>query len=207
MPTQDNQAYPLSLTALSRAVEVQSSAFESDPFWLYLIPDMDRRKTLLRAVFQPVIRFAILNRQAYVVGNPPDGFAVWNAPQDKIAFNAVIRSGIGIAGLLFRPSFVRLLPRAAPIFSRFEAMQKQYAPDPHYYLQTISVSPDAQGRGLASKLIKPFLEKALAENRSVYTETMTPSNVGLYEHYGFRVMEEYSVPKTDLKMWAFYKTR
>lgn len=47
--------------------------------------------------------------------------------------------------------------------------------------------------------------KADAEGVSVYTETMTPANVGLYEHYGFRVMEQYRVPQTDLSIWSFYR--
>ncbi|MBZ0285130.1 MAG: GNAT family N-acetyltransferase [Anaerolineae bacterium] len=84
-------------------------------------------------------------------------------------------------------------------------MQKQYAPEPHYYLNTIAVLPEAQGKGLASQLIKPFLANADAEGVSVYTETMTPANVGLYEHYGFRVMEQYHVPQTDLSIWSFYR--
>ena len=84
-------------------------------------------------------------------------------------------------------------------------MQKKYAPKPHYYLSTISVLPESQGRGLASKLIRSFLEKTDEQSVGTYTETMTPSNVGLYEHYGFQCMEQHRVPRTDLSIWALFR--
>jgi GNAT superfamily N-acetyltransferase len=84
-------------------------------------------------------------------------------------------------------------------------MQQQYALEPHYYLNTIGVVREAQGKGRASQLIKPVLAEADEQAISVYTETMTPSNVPLYEHYGFVCREEYDVPNTDLKIWALYR--
>jgi GNAT superfamily N-acetyltransferase len=86
-------------------------------------------------------------------------------------------------------------------------MHKQYAPMPQYYLTTIGVRPEAQGKGVASKLIKPFIAQAEREGCPVYTETITPQNVSLYQHYGFKVMEQYSVPRTDLNLWSFLTAR
>ena len=197
----------LSLNDLDAAVEIQSTAFYDDPLWLYLVPDDKRRFGLLRKTFRPTLQLGILSQQTYGVGDPLKGIAVWSTLDEKSTLSTEMRlkAGGGLVRLLLRPSFLRLLPRALKIFPRFEAMQTRYAPDPHYYLQTISVSPSAQGQGLASQLIKPFLAKADAAGVSAYTETMTPSNMSLYEHYGFRTMEEYAVPNTDLKMWAFYR--
>jgi len=106
--------------------------------------------------------------------------------------------------LLLSPTALLFL-RAGSIFARFDQMQKQYAPGPHYYLNTIAVLPDQQGKGLASALMRPILEKADQLRVGVYTETMTPANVGLYEYYGFKCVEQYRVPKTDLSIWAFYR--
>ncbi|MBL8163866.1 MAG: GNAT family N-acetyltransferase [Anaerolineae bacterium] len=194
---------PLTLADLEAATEVQSAAFQDDPLWVYLYPDVERRKRLLRKTFVRALRLGILSEQAYGIGEPLEGLALWSAPNDSTPIAAVLRSGLW--QMLFVPAFMASLPRAIPIFSRFESMQKRYAPEPHYYLQTISVAPRAQGKGLASRLIRPFLMKADAERVSVYTETMTPSNVGLYEHYGFRTVEQYDVPGQDLHVWGFYR--
>ena len=97
------------------------------------------------------------------------------------------------------------LRSARNIFAQFERMQKIYAPEPHYYLQSIGVRPGFQGQGLASGLVRPFLDEADSRGISSYTETMTPSNVGLYEHFGFTSVEQYAVPGTELNIWAFYR--
>ena len=53
--------------------------------------------------------------------------------------------------------------------------------------------------------MRPFLDEADSRGISSYTETMTPSNVGLYEHFGFTCVEQYAVPGTELNIWAFYR--
>lgn len=192
----------LTLTDLDRAVEIQASAFIDDPLWCYLFPSQTRRASTLRKVFRPAYTFSIRNQQAYGVSDPMEGVAVWSVPRQKVAPSALFRAGFE---RLLLSSFVWQIFKVGGIFRRFEEMQKKYAPEPHYYLNTISVAPTAQGKGLASKLIKPFLARADAQQVSVYTETMTPANVTLYEHYGFRCMEHYRVPNTGLNLWAFYR--
>jgi ribosomal protein S18 acetylase RimI-like enzyme len=149
-----------------------------------------------------VLRFGILNQQAYGAGEPVEGIALWGVPDQKTRLSALV--GAGFWRLVVSPFVVPAI-RARNIFSNFSRMQKLYAPEPHYYLETISVLPQAQGRGLASRLIKPFLARADTATVSTYTETMTPANVPLYQHYGFQVMEQYLVPNTDLSIWALYR--
>jgi ribosomal protein S18 acetylase RimI-like enzyme len=187
---------------LVAATEVQVSAFLNDPLWVYLFPDSGRRERTARQTFRAALRFALLNGQLYGTGHPTEGIAIWTMPHQKTRLRAVL--GSGLWRLLFSP-FVLQVRRSIPVFSQFERMQKQYAPQPHYYLNTISVLPDAQGKGLASKLIRPFLARADVERVGSYTETMTPSNVGLYQHFGFKVMEDYSVPNTHLHIWSLYR--
>lgn len=187
---------------LDAAVKVQASAFFDDPLWLYLFPDARRREQIAHQTFEAALRFGMLNQQLYGVGYPPEGIAVWSTPYQKTRLCAVL--GSAFWRLLFSP-FILQVRRAIPVFSQFERMQKLYAPQPHYYLNTISVLPSSQGKGLASKLIRPFLARADAEKVGSYTETMTPSNVELYQHYGFKLMEDYRVPNTDLHIWSFYR--
>jgi ribosomal protein S18 acetylase RimI-like enzyme len=195
----------LTLADLDRAAEIMSRAFYDDPLWQYLLLDGKKRQNLMPKFYKVFLTAWIRNQQAYGVSDPIEGIAVWSAPnQAEFQFSASF--GTGFLKLLFSPIGIAFV-KSAPIFSRFEVMQKQYAPDPHYYLNTIAVSPEAQGKGLASKLIKPFLAKADEQRVSAYTETMTPANVGLYEHYGFRCMEQHRIPQTDLSIWSFYRSR
>jgi ribosomal protein S18 acetylase RimI-like enzyme len=186
-----------------RAVGVMSSAFRNDPLWQYLVPDDGRRAILLKKFFSVMLGLAISNNQAYGISEPLNGISIGSAPtQNKTKLP--ITTVVDAAKLLFIPFLISFF-RSLRIFTRFEAMQKKYAPKPHYYLTSIGVLPEFQGQGLASTLIRPFLKRADEEHVSVYTETMTPSNVPLYNHYGFQSMEEFKVPKTDLRIWALYR--
>jgi ribosomal protein S18 acetylase RimI-like enzyme len=194
----------LGLADLDRAVFIQSKAFHNDPLWKYLIMDPEKRGMLLPKFNQVFLNIGIRNGQTYGVSDPIEGVAVWGAPyQNEIAFSGF--ATMGFFRLFGSPLFVAFA-KALRIFSQAEAMHKKYARDPHYYLNTIAVLPESQGRGLASRLIRPFLEEADERSMGAYTETMRASNVELYEHYGFQCMEEYCVPRTDLTIWALYRT-
>jgi hypothetical protein len=54
-------------------------------------------------------------------------------------------------------------------------------------------------------LIRPFLEKADAEKVSVYTDTVTRSNVSQYEHFGFQCIEECAIDGTGISVWALLR--
>jgi ribosomal protein S18 acetylase RimI-like enzyme len=193
----------LTLADLDRATLVISQAFRDDPLWCYLFPDRQRRVTALPRFFGTFVNLGIRTQQAYGVGAPLEGVAVWSAPQ-KTGAKFADYLNAGFPRLIFGPLFFSFF-KAQNIFTRFEQMQKRYAPGPHYYLNTIGVLPAAQGQGLASQLVKPFLAQADAQGVSAYTETMTPSNVTLYEHYGFKTVERYDIPGTRLSQWAFYR--
>lgn len=187
---------------LDRASRIQASAFHTDPLWVYLYPDEQKRALILAHFARVFIGYGIRNRQAYGTCDPLQGVAVWSAPDQKTNPTAFL--SLDLLRLLFS-SFLIQGFRARTIFGQFERMHSQYVSGRHYYLNTISVAPEAQGNGLASKLIKPFLQKADAEKVAAYTETMTPSNVGLYEHYGFKTMEQYDIDGTGLCAWSFYR--
>jgi ribosomal protein S18 acetylase RimI-like enzyme len=196
----------LTLSDLPRATEVMSSAFRDDPLWVYLFPEVEQRQRILPKFFRVVLTLGISSGQAYGVGSPLEGVAVWGAPDSKSTFNLPLLLQNGLPQLVLSRFPFRAI-KAAKIFGQFERMHREYAPMPQYYLTTIGVRPEAQGKGIASKLIKPFLAKSKDEGCTVYTETITPQNVSLYQHYGFKVMEQYSVPRTDLNLWSFLIAR
>jgi ribosomal protein S18 acetylase RimI-like enzyme len=187
------------------AAEVLARAFASDPLWRYLFPDPRERAALVRQAFRSFAPSLIADAVALGVGAPLEGVAVWSPPdQPPPQFGKLLN--LNLLTLLFSP-FLAALPRAVPIFSRFERLQRRYAPEPHFYLSSVGVLPAAQGRGRASALIRPVLAQADSRGLTCYTETMTPENVPLYEHYGFVVREQLLVPDTDLRIWALQRPR
>jgi ribosomal protein S18 acetylase RimI-like enzyme len=86
-----------------------------------------------------------------------------------------------------------------------DAVHSRLAPFKHWFLQAIGVDPQLQGRGYASKLLRPMLARIGEEGLPCYLDTLEGQNVRLYEHFGFRVIEESNVPDTNLTNWAMLR--
>ncbi len=197
---------PLTPADLGRAAEVMSRAFQSDPLFRFLLPDDAERARLSPRFFDLILSFAIHSGRAYGLSDPLEGVAVWTAPGHRTAPGAAMRGLLdGRPHRLLIRSLMLQAFRGRRILIETEMIHRRCAPDPHYYLEAIAVLPESQGRGLASRLIRPFLDRADAEDVSVYLETMAPENIGLYEHYGFRCVERYDAPGAALSVWAFYR--
>ena len=72
-------------------------------------------------------------------------------------------------------------------------------------LYNLSVRKDAQGKGIASKLMRPMLTFCDNEKMVAYLETNKESNVSLYKHYGFELKKEEVIPKTNVTHYAMVR--
>ena len=57
-------------------------------------------------------------------------------------------------------------------------------------------------QGVSSRLLRTFLEMADTKKVIAYTDTVTRSNVALYEHFGFQRLEEAPIAGTGITVWA-----
>lgn len=143
---------------------------------------------------------SIKNQRGFGIGNPLVGVAFWKFPDQDDPSISVKTLG-KIFPLLFSSYPIGYI-RARTIIAQQETLHQKYANKPHYYLDNIGVLPSAQGQGMASRLIRPFLEMADQQKVSAYTDTVTRSNVALYDHFGFQCMEERLVQGTGITIWA-----
>ncbi len=61
---------------------------------------------------------------------------------------------------------------------------------PHLYLSVIGIDERYRGKGLASSLILPMLEKSDLDSLPCHLTTYNECNIGLYKRFGFRVAYE-----------------
>jgi ribosomal protein S18 acetylase RimI-like enzyme len=186
-----------------RAVETLVAAFrDRPPFSLYYPVEAERRR-----VAPPLIAMAVYPGVRYgeVHATAPDfaGVAVW-VPSEA-----------------YPVSLWRLL-RATPLrlFVQFgrsggyrmmwlgqyvDAVHGRLAPFKHMYLQSLGVDPASQGRGHGGRLLRHMLARLDAAGTPCYLDTLDEQNVGLYEHFGFSVVEASKVPATEFPMWAMLR--
>ena len=84
-------------------------------------------------------------------------------------------------------------------------LKKEYTDNYDWYLFNLSVRKDAQGRGIASKLMRPMLQFCDDERMVAYLETNKESNVGMYSHYGFDLMRSELIPKTPVMHYSMVR--
>ena len=84
-------------------------------------------------------------------------------------------------------------------------LKKTFTDHYDWYLFNLSVRKDAQGKGLASKLMRPMLQFCDDERMVSYLETNKEANVGLYRHYGFELMKEEQIPKSTVMHYAMVR--
>ena len=193
----------LELSDIEQAAGVISQAFVDDPLCAFMLPFKRTRVKTLRKFFRAYGAVNIQNQRGYGVGEPLSGVAFWVEPK-KPGVSISIKS-LG----LFIPLMFTFYPigymRATAILKQIDLLHQKYVGEPHYYLDNIGVLPSERGKGISSRLIRPFLEKADEEKVTVYTDTVTKTNVALYEHFGFHCMEECAVDETSVKIWALHR--
>lgn len=196
----------LTLADVEPAARVIAESFFHDPLITTMLPrKSSRMKTLLR-LYRFYGEINIKNGRGYGVGEPLQGVAYWQMPGQGDLSVGLKTLGT-LLPLLLTPYPLAYYRASRPngVLPQVDALHKKYAPGPHYYLDNLAVLPSAQGRGYASKLLRPILARADEEKVLVYTDTFTPSNVPLYEHFGFELVEARPVAGTGLTIFALLR--
>jgi GNAT superfamily N-acetyltransferase len=89
-------------------------------------------------------------------------------------------------GARFAGIFRARLPRAVGLLA---AIERRHLRGAHYYFANIGVTPEAQGQGLGSRLMRPTLDRCDEQGLPAYLEASSERNAVLYERLGFQCTE------------------
>ncbi|MCK9357759.1 MAG: GNAT family N-acetyltransferase [Dehalococcoidia bacterium] len=196
------------LIRLSRA-DVQSAsrmlarAFVDYPLLVHAVADPARREREAAFFAQFDLYYGIRYGEVYATSPRMEGVAVW-VPSERlpmttcrllgaVPWRVIAAFGRGVGRRLVGPS------------RHVDARHEVLAPFPHWFLSLLGVAPESQRHGFAGALLRPMLASFDARGLPCYLETMEGRNVARYEHFGFRVLEESSVPGTSLTSWAMLR--
>ncbi len=194
----------LTLADLEPMAQVLAQSFEEDPLVSFILPNASTRVKTVAKFFRAMGRLNIRAGNAFGIGKPLQGAAMWIFP-GKPEASATPKDLLTFLPLLFS-SYIVGAQKARAVFDRIEANHKNHASGPHYYLDNLGVLASARGKGLSSKLIRPFLERADSQKVVAYTDTVTKSNVPLYEHFGFDLVDENPVNGTGITVYALKRS-
>ena len=184
---------------LDRLAEVAADAYQDYPLHNWFMGgkyDKIASKLLMQISLKTMTEDAVI----YADSEELNGFAAW-LPFGFTGNKAIpfLRSG-GLKLILH--SGLSIINRLSAYENYAMGLKKEYTDNYDWYLFNLSIKKDAQGKGIASKLMRPMLEFCDNENMVCYLETNKESNVTLYQHYGFQLAEQKLVPKSNVMHYA-----
>lgn len=185
-----------------RLAEVAADAYRDYPLHNWFTKGRYDSKAS-RLIMQISLKTMTEDALIYADSAELNGFAVWLpfgfTGSKTLPFlmngglSLILHSGFGIIG--------RLLTYETYAMN----LKKEFTDNYDWYLYNLSIKKEAQGKGIASKLMRPMLRFCDDERMVAYLETNKESNVSLYRHYGFDLMKEELIPKTPVTHYAMVR--
>jgi ribosomal protein S18 acetylase RimI-like enzyme len=179
---------PMGAADIPAVIDMMAKAFQNAVLYRYLEKDEDRRRELLRVVFEHRIpaSFPLTQPELAIDGGVPVGAALWSPPaapdaprHENTALNEAVQR--------FDPAVYERWMHFHTIL--FHGLDEAY-PAPHWSLAPIAVLPEAQGKGLASLLIRGKLAHIDECREPCLLGTQDLMNTVMYGRYGFTVIRE-----------------
>ena len=179
------------------SIQVLARAFRDSPLNRAVIGESDRSRRLRSNLFgtRTLLRVAAAHGAVWVahrngdiigalVGTAPNGYPL---PPPSLLARLVCSLGQGWS----------VARRWGDVFSRLDEI---HLIEPHWYLGTLGIDPDHQGRGVGTAMLRHWLEFATGDPAPIYLETDRVANVSFYQRQGFEVVRETEVLGT--KIWC-----
>ncbi len=185
------------------AAEVLSRSFFLDPMFQFFFPDESTRQRLAYYTFRFIISHAC--RKGVVLETSPtlEGVAVW-LPSLKLNRNMIDQLRFGAMRMYLKQGR-SIINRQINASNHMKSLHRKLLAIPHLYLSTIGIDVAHRGKGFASRLILPMLEKADREGLSCYLDTHNECNIPLYQRFGFCVARESVLPGSSVRHWAMIR--
>jgi GNAT superfamily N-acetyltransferase len=157
------------------------AAFFDDPVFGWLIGRGSSRQARLEQYFAIQLAHSFADGCVWT-SEGLQGAALCMPPgQWRLPPQLMIANGARFTGV-----FRGRLPRAVGLLA---AIERRHLRGAHYYFANIGVTPEAQGQGLGSRLMRPTLDRCDEQGLPAYLEASSERNAVLYERLGFQCTE------------------
>ncbi len=181
-----------------RLAEALARAFDGDPPMRWFLPDPETRVERARRLFDVMLRRVHIARDYCYTTEELGGGALWVPPGNW-------RLGV-VDQVALLPGMLRVFGRSLGHAQRgLTVMEAGHPRAGHYYLDSLGVEPQRQGRGLGSALMRPVLERCDAERMPAYLNAGSPRSRDLYLRHGFQVTEEFRLPDEGPPLWRMWR--
>jgi GNAT superfamily N-acetyltransferase len=171
-------------------------AFLDDPLLCHLLRDEATREEKLPPLFKLLFKLGLPHGACDVTGGY-EGAALWRPPNRwHIPIWQYLTNGAAFLGIFGAGG-------AAHVMGAMDFIEQRHPHEPHWYLQAIGTDPDKQGKGYGGVLMRHRLAVVDAAGEPAYLESSKPSNIPIYQSFGFELTGEITLPNgpTIYPMW------
>lgn len=186
------------------ASKLLEQAFYTDQLLNFIYSDTIDEPGKLNSFFRATFRLAAL--YGVCLGTTEQDGVLMMLPPDQIDVSIFKMIKSGMMPALFKlglPSLSRMMR-----FMDFaEKEHKGAISSDHYYIMTVGVLPEKQGKGVGKKLMARALEIVDTNKVACFLETQNPDNVPIYQKLGFEVVSDKEIPKGGLHNWGMLREK
>lgn len=191
----------LGIAQIKKAATVFARAMINDDLHVFFFPDKASRFEKLKSLYE--YKLNLQYRNCFATSVNLEGFAIWEAPGEQ-------HSGLSLREILYGLKLIWCCGISSLIkMVKYQIWasrtRDELIEQPYWYLDVVIVDPEYQGKGFASLLIKPILLEAEKKHQAVYLETQNRNNIQIYERYGFLLIKEVKLPRTDIIQYCMKK--
>lgn len=188
-----NQLYRVEAKDIDKLKQLLTECFENDPLYVSLIPKTEIRKKLMPEIMHCDLDELFDTCEIYADSPELNGIIVIS--DETEAYNplryywkeTLYALKLFACVITQDPSF----ETCRNFFAGREYLDSSWTEDlddeKRLHVEYFAVRPQMRGCGIASKLMKETQRYARRHKLAVSLETHNVKNVGMYEHYGFRV--------------------
>lgn len=196
--------YRIQKKDLEKCAKTAAQAFIDDESSKFLLASKLHHKSLYN--FYLVIYTALYNKMyMFSESENIDGFIIIAPMKDsELSLWDFIQAG-GLK-LIFSNGLDFVL-RSLSYEKNCIKIREKFASSDDWYIFQFGVSPEKQGIGLGSKIMKPVLNWFDLKGIACYLETQKEVNVDIYNHFGFALKSTDTLPNKDIKQFAMLRSQ
>ena len=184
-------------------------SFLEDPMNKAQMEGVTHKEKLMRANARLAIKHAAMINALHLLDNDPRAIMI---AYDSNNNNRILEAWTNIRTI--GATFLTLgFKETMKLFRNMKVLVKvlnfswpnEFVNGRQYRVKIISIDKSLRGTGAFRRLITPAIEYAERQGIPMVLETHNPSNVGLYEHFGFELVKTISSPDTDVQQYCMIR--
>jgi ribosomal protein S18 acetylase RimI-like enzyme len=169
-------------------------SFKNDPHVNWLLEE-SRSQRKLNILIQYVVDQTLRRGEIYL-SDSNDAVALWDFEQDeKMSLRYIYRNLAFLMQIGIKP-VMRILKSEGIVHKNFNRFPR------FCHLYMIGVLPEAQGKGLASALMNPMIQRMKELSIPIFLETANLRNVEIYKKKGFSAFQTLTVREHSLYLMS-----